>query len=147
MTPKERLFAILDGKVKDTARKTPTQWEHSLQVGCITWLKLQYPNVVVWATPNGAFCGVKQARKLKAEGMVSGVPDLFIPMARKGYHGLFVEMKNGKKGRVSEEQMAMMIRLRKEGYQCAVCRSLEEFIKIIKDYFELGCSHNQSPAC
>lgn len=135
MTPKEKLFAILDGKTKDATRKPPTQWEHSLQVGCLTWLRMQYPNVLVWATPNGAWCGIKQAMKLKAEGLAKGVPDLQIPMARKGYHGLFIEMKNGKKGRVSEEQMAMMVRLKKEGYMCAVCRSIDDFMSIVNDYF------------
>lgn len=132
---REEALAILNGEKTEKVRKAPTQWEHALQVGCLRWLHLQYPNVIVWATPNGAWCGIKQATKLKAEGMVKGVPDLQIPMARKGFHGLFIEMKNGKKGVVSDEQHDMMVRLRNEGYQCAVCRSLDDFMNIVNDYF------------
>ena len=32
---------------------------------------------------------------LKAAGMVSGVPDLSLPVARRGFNGLYIEMKFG----------------------------------------------------
>lgn len=132
---REEALAILNGERVEKVRKAPTMREHAIQVSVVTWFRLQYPSGLIFAIPNGAYCGVKQARKLKAEGMTKGYPDLCIPMARKGYHGLFIEMKNGKKGVVSGEQHDMMIRLKQEGYQCAVCRSLDDFMNIVNDYF------------
>ena len=49
------------------------------------------------------------ASKLKAEGVLSGVPDLHIPIAKKGYNGLYIELnKNGKAGKVSDNQKTIM---------------------------------------
>lgn len=72
---------------------------------------------------------------MRAEGVTAGVPDLFIAKACGHYHGLYIEMKNGKKGKVSEEQQKMMLRLESEGYKCEVTRSLEEFIGVVNNYF------------
>jgi len=43
------------------------------------------------------------AQKLKKEGVKRGIPDIFLPCARGGSHGLFIEMK-ARDGKVSEEQ-------------------------------------------
>jgi len=130
----EEALAILDGKAVEKVRKPPTQREHNLQTACVQWARLQFPKLTIFAIPNGAWCGYKQGRKLVAEGMLKGVPDIFVALARKGYHGLFIEMKAGKKGVVREEQSEMLIKLQSEGYQCAVCRSFEQFQTILINY-------------
>lgn len=71
--------------------------------------------------------------KLKAEGVSAGVPDLFIPIPKQGYHGLFVEMKVGK-NRTSPEQDEWLALLRKNGYRAAVCYGADAAIKTIDDY-------------
>jgi len=43
------------------------------------------------------------SRSAKGQGMLSGVPDLFLPVPKNGFHGLFIEMKS-EKGRVTENQ-------------------------------------------
>lgn len=46
--------------------------------------------------PNGGKRDKVTAKKrLKAEGVKPGVPDVFLPVARKGFHGLYIEMKWG----------------------------------------------------
>jgi endo-beta-N-acetylglucosaminidase D len=51
---------------------------------------------LVWlfAIPNGGDRNIAVAGNLKAEGVKSGVADLLLPVARYGYHGFFIEMKN-----------------------------------------------------
>ena len=115
-------------------RQSPILREHHLQSACVQWARLQYPKLIIFAIPNGSFCGFKQGRKLKAEGVLKGIPDIFVALARKGYNGLFIEMKAGKKGVVSEEQTEMMIKLKEAGYCCAVCRSFEQFQNIVDNY-------------
>lgn len=88
------------------------------------------------AIPNGGYRTATTARKMRAEGVQAGVPDLFLALPRKGQHGLWIEMKNGKAGRVSELQNEMIARLQAEGYACVVCRTQEEFIKTIMNYMD-----------
>ena len=113
--------------------------EHDLQVGCVRWFRLAYPSLgrLLFAIPNGGQRNVIVARKLKAEGVVAGVPDLFLAVKRGGYGGLFIEMKNGTAGKLSETQKTMCDLLQTAGYKIAVCRSFEEFEHTIKLYFEL----------
>ena len=119
-------------------RKKSAASEHDLQVQCVHIFRLLYPNYwrLLMAIPNGGYRTATTARKLHAEGVQPGVPDLFLAVARKGYHGLWIEMKNGKTGVLSEHQKEMIARLKAEGYACDVCRTQEEFINSIKNYID-----------
>ena len=75
---------------------------------------------------------------LRAEGVKPGVPDLFFPHARGGFHGLFVEMKRPKpRGVVSEQQREWIDRLKKQGYAVEVAYGMEDGIKIVENYLAL----------
>jgi hypothetical protein len=67
---------------------------------------------------------------------LSGVPDLCIPVAKNGWHGLYIEMKK-EKGTQSENQILIMEKLRNEGYACEVIYSFDEFREIVNKYFLL----------
>ena len=108
--------------------------EHEIQVNCINYFRLRYPKGLIYAIPNGGQRNVIVAAKLKSEGVLSGVPDLCIPIAKKGFHGLYIELKNGKAGKVSNNQLTIMEKLQSEGYRCEVCRSFDEFKTIIDNY-------------
>lgn len=112
--------------------------EHDLQVSCVNWYRLTYPRhaYLLFAVPNGGWRNTTTAAKLKAEGVLAGVPDLFLAIPHGEFHGLWIEMKNGKAGRVSEAQKEMIPRLREVGYRCEVCHSLLEFRTIIQDYLK-----------
>ena len=110
--------------------------EHNLQVACVTWFRYQYPKGLIFAIPNGGHRDVRVARKRKAEGVTAGVPDLCVPMSRHGYHSLYVELKNGRQGRVRDSQRTIMDKLTDEGNLCVVCRTFEEFEKTIKEYMK-----------
>ena len=110
------------------------QPEHILQVACVNYFRLRYPKGLIYAIPNGGQRNVIVASKLKAEGVLSGVPDLHIATAKKGFHGLYIELKNGKAGKVSDNQKTIMEKLQSEGYRCEVCRSFDEFKNVVNDY-------------
>jgi hypothetical protein len=57
-----------------------------------------------------------------------------VPIPKNGYNGLYVEMKAGKKGRVSDEQKNVMARLTENGYLCKVCRCFDDFQKVVDEY-------------
>ena len=73
--------------------------EHLEQVRLVSWFKRTYPNVRIFAIPNGGGRTTGTGAALKAEGVVAGVPDLFVPA-----WGVWVEMKRSKGGRLSPEQ-------------------------------------------
>lgn len=62
---------------------------------------------------------------LKAAGLKSGVPDICLPVANNGFHGLYIELKFGKNKttKAQEEYMAM---LDAQGYKTAVYYGAEE---------------------
>jgi len=111
------------------------QTEHNIQVACINWFRLQYPKHLVYAIPNGGMRNAIVAAKLKTEGVLSGVPDLFIASANKDFHGLYIELKAGK-NKPTANQLTVMQKLQNEGYKCEVCYSVEEFINVVNEYLK-----------
>ncbi len=116
--------------------KSPSESE--IQSSCLTWLKLQHPKVyeVTASFPNGGQRDLRYAMRLKREGMKKGFPDngTFWPSGK--YHGLFVEFKSVK-GRLSEEQRYVLVKLSEMGYCCVVIRSLEEYMPAVNGYLNL----------
>lgn len=83
--------------------------------------------------PNEGKRSLSYAARMKRMGLRSGFPDLFVTLARGGYHGLFIEMKYGK-NKTTKEQKEWLERLSAEGYACAVCYNAAEAIKTIENY-------------
>ena len=108
--------------------------EHDLQVQCLRWLRMAHPDVLCYAIPNGGQRNTIVAARMKAEGATAGVPDLHIPIPRGEYASLYIEMKNGKAGVVSEKQKEMITRLREYGNKVVVCRTFEEFCETVEEY-------------
>ncbi len=73
------------------------------------------------------------AKKLKAEGVKAGVPDLCLPIANDDYNGLFIEMKAAK-GRVQPTQKQWLEDLNENGYLAVVCYGFEDAKKVISNY-------------
>jgi hypothetical protein len=70
--------------------------------------------------------------RLKAQGLTPGVSDYIVPVAAGRqvaageYHGLWIELKRTKGGRVSPEQELFQERMSLLGYRAAVARGWEE---------------------
>ena len=111
--------------------------EHHLQVECVRWFRFKHgKDGIIYAVPNGGLRNRTVAAELKEEGQTNGIPDLHIPVPRKGYASLYIEMKNGKAGRLSDYQKEMIELLRKFGNKVEVIRTLDEFMAVVDDYFE-----------
>jgi hypothetical protein len=112
--------------------------EHDEQTAVFKWRDLnlkKYPELIsLAAIPNGGHRHKAVAGKLKAEGVSAGFPDIILTCPRHGYHGLFIEMKVRKGGRVSPEQKEWLDRLRREGYQALVCHGFEEARDALRKY-------------
>ena len=72
----------------------------------------------------------------RSMGVVKGVSDTILFLARGKYHALCVEFK-ADIGRQSDAQRLWQSKVEAQGYRYEVVRSLEEFKILIKEYLEL----------
>ncbi len=95
--------------------------EHFEQRELVRWFRQSWPDVRIFAIPNGGHRSMATAGRLKAEGVASGVPDLFVPAWR-----LWVEMKRTKGGSLSPEQKDWIKYLESVGFCCIVGKGAED---------------------
>lgn len=124
------------------------QPEYNLQVNCVKWLRLQYPDVFfmsdtiaqVKLTPQQA------ARNKAIQCPDFKCPDIIIFEPRGRYCGLFIELKAEspykktgglKKDKHIEEQDETMGKLTIKGYDCFFCWEFDKFVEIVTAYMEL----------
>tara|TARA_R110000782_G_scaffold66576_1_gene134987 strand:+ start:106 stop:486 length:381 start_codon:yes stop_codon:yes gene_type:complete len=105
--------------------------EHSEQVGFINWFRSQYPEILIFAIPNGEKRAISVAKRLKMEGVVRGVPDLFIPA-----WNLWIEMKRVSGGRLSTDQKQMISYLENIGHTVIVGKGATDASQHIRKFME-----------
>lgn len=138
---KRVLESIIQGKDKPSpakrVRKAGTQYETDIQQSCITWFRYQYMPLwedgVLFHIPNEGLRFGATGRRMKCEGIVRGVADLCLAVARRGFNALYIEMKR-QGGRQSEFQMHWERGVTKHGNKYVVCKSLEEFKEVVNWY-------------
>lgn len=115
--------------------------ESDEQIALFQWSKLmegQHPELkLLHSIPNGGKRNRLEAIRLKKEGALAGVSDIFLPVARQGFHGLYVELKV-KGGKTSDNQEWWIAQVSKQGYLATVCFGWTEASKFIKGYLEEG---------
>lgn len=109
--------------------------EHLEQVLLIQWFRAQYPLYAncLWAIPNGGIRHIKTAIRLKREGALSGVSDLFLMIPKGNFHGAFIEMK-AKKGKIQENQLKFIKLAKTMGYEGVICYGFQEAKEFIQNY-------------
>ena len=85
--------------------------------------------------PNGGSRHKAEAANLKRQGVKAGVPDICLPVARSGYHGLYIELK-ANDNRPTKHQEEWLRNLRKNGYAAYICRSWGSAGKLILLYLK-----------
>ena len=114
--------------------------EHAHQVALFAWAalnRIKYPELAyMHAIPNGGLRDRITAAKLKAEGVKSGVSDVFLPVKRGAWSGLYIEMKKPG-GKPTKEQLEFGQFALSQGFGFIVCDHWEKARDVIINYMEL----------
>lgn len=140
----ERLSAFLLGtKCPFDLRGSDSQLErlmneHNHQKLLVLWFRKTYPQFtgVFFAIPNGGWRDRITAARMKDEGVLPGVPDLFLASPHGGKAGLWLEMKDCIRGRATQAQIAMHGELRAQGYAVEIAHGYDEAKAVITQYLE-----------
>lgn len=140
-------FRLKEGHTNFNKRKNnnkipePLEWE--VQKTVLEWAELiKYKakrlSDYLHHSPNGGDRNIIEATKFKSMGVKAGYPDLILDIARQGYHGLRIELKRSENEKASDEQKERLEMLNEEGYLAVTCKGVDQTIKVISDYMELG---------
>lgn len=102
--------------------------EHGLQVFIINYLR--HNGVFCFAVPNGGRRDAKTGAMLKKEGVLAGVSDLIVLLPEG--ETVFVELKDGTKGRQSDSQVWFEHIVRKLGFTYLLWRKPEDAMAFVK---------------
>lgn len=120
--------------------KIPTPREGEEQATLFNWAAMQtyhYPELkLMFHIPNGGKRSKTEAARFQKEGVKAGVPDIFLPVARGGYHGLFIELKRLSNSRVTTAQNEWTAELREQGYAAEVCKGWIAASALIEKYIK-----------
>ncbi|WP_342343333.1 VRR-NUC domain-containing protein [Ruminiclostridium herbifermentans] len=121
--------------------KIPTASESVEQIYLFRWATLSSRTMpeleLMYHIPNGGKRNITTAKRLKAEGVKAGVPDICLPVPKGVYHGLYIELKAGK-NKTTQNQDEWLEALDNNGYFTAVCYGWEEASKVITNYLKNG---------
>jgi hypothetical protein len=107
--------------------------ERAIQVAAVSFIRNFYPDIVLFAVPNGAATTEVNRFQLIREGLLSGVPDIFVAHQNCQHPGLFIEFKKPG-GRLSEKQVATIEKLRKRGYRVEIVYDSMSAINLILEH-------------
>ena len=116
--------------------------EHNEQVALFAWALspatlASYPELItMYAIPNAGKRSPQMGAFYKAEGLRPGVPDIHLPVARGGYHGLYIEMKVGS-NKPTQNQLHWLTILIEQGHSCHVCYSCADAMDVIEAYLNI----------
>lgn len=110
--------------------------EKMVQRTIVKYLELQPALRGLWFHPPNERTERTQRLQLKGLGVVPGVPDLIICLARGAYHGLAIELK-APAGRLTYAQRAWLQRLEAAGWAAGCCRGVDEALTLVDEYMAL----------
>lgn len=117
--------------------------EHSQQVALFSACAQYFSEVPelrwLFAIPNGGERNVVIAANMKAEGVKSGVSDIFLPVAKRGYHGFFIELKT-QAGSESATQKQFGAFVQQQGYLYLCAHGWAEALRGLMWYLNFGHS-------
>lgn len=118
------------GSVLTPAART----EHVEQREFVSWFRKTFPAVRILAIPNGSQRSRTTGARLKAEGVVAGVPDLLVPA-----WSLWIEMKRADGGSVSTQQKDWHRYLESIDHTVLVCAGFLQAKEKVEELLKRGC--------
>lgn len=125
---------------KKAVRACPLEQEEQFVV--VAWLKRM--GIAHHHSPNGGHRDYREAAKFKRLGVSAGFPDLVVPYARKGRHGLYIELKRLYGGSLSEHQKWWRDFLLAEGNAWHEAKGAADCIRIVCDYLDINLKGNEN---
>lgn len=109
------------------------------QSALVQWFCAQYPDEILIVSANGGSRHPLEAANLKRSGVRRGIPDIFLPVPRGKYHGLWIEFKPStiegvRKATATKEQKEMISYLISRGYDAYICWGFEAAVETIRQY-------------
>ena len=113
--------------------------EQALVVEQFNRLCPDYAHLLIHIPNGGSRKNTFEGWRLKKQGVKPGVSDLFLPVAKGGYFGLWIEFKAEPPfdANVSESQLQWIASMQNQGYQADVCRGVKEALDRLLKYTEL----------
>lgn len=110
--------------------------EDSILAQCHQWIWNTYPQtrLLSWHIANERKTTPTQGAKLKAKGVIAGVPDYVLNWQGKTY---YFEFKTSK-GTVSKQQQLLHYVLFEQGFETEIIRDVETFKKLITNILNNG---------
>ena len=132
-------------KRSTTQKPRKSDVEGQEQMTLIAWFRSTYPQYadLLIHIPNGGYRkNAFEGWRLKQQGVRAGVSDLFLPVARNGCHGLWIEFKAAPPfdAVVSDAQKEWIGLMSKEGYAAYICKGVTEAADVLKGYLSAGVS-------
>lgn len=115
----DKIIKLSEKQLKNLSQKS----EFTIQMECVNWFRINKKGVI-FSVPNEA---TRDNSKYYKSGFLSGVSDL---IALTENRAIFIEMKDYK-GVQSEKQKEFQKDIEIMNYEYHICRSLEQFKKII----------------
>lgn len=91
---------------------------------------------MLFHVPNGGARDKREGANLKKAGVLAGIPDLILPVARKGFHHLYIEMKV-EPNKPTAAQVTILKDLKNEQNLAIVCYGAEQAKKVIRWYLDM----------
>lgn len=121
--------------------------EEDEQIALFDWadrMLHRYPELGwMFAVNNGLRLRPATALRARRAGTRKGVADVCLPAPRRGFHGLWIEMKRLRGGRLEPEQRAFGEAMLRQGYLFKVCNGWEQARMEIEAY--LGGVYERTP--
>lgn len=114
--------------------------EEQEQAALVEWL--DFKKIPFFHIPNGGYRNKIEGARFKRLGVRAGVPDICIPLARNGYHGLYIELKRRCGSLVSPPQQHWLTLLNKNGYFAVVALGFDHARRIVEEYFFINGEKN-----
>jgi hypothetical protein len=139
------MVSLLDLKLNtagNVMKSIPVPLEEEEQAAFFRWVDFMVSTSMpalgtMFAIPNGGLRNKVVAAKLKAQGVRPGVCDIFWPLARGGYYGLFIEMKRRRGKGVTKKQQEFINAVRAQGYRAVVARGSQDAQDCVLGYYRM----------